>query len=98
MRILGIQVAAAESLHSAMGPVRDGEEQLAELDRCGPCSMTFRVAAATSYAQAGALDASASYVDAGGTRDCRHVARQPAGNRRMGGPRCATAMTMGMDH
>jgi DNA-binding SARP family transcriptional activator len=64
VRVLGTQLEAAGSVREAMHALQSSEEALAGRDACGPCSMTFRVAAAMSCARAGDLEAASSYVSA----------------------------------
>jgi hypothetical protein len=63
IRILGIKVDLAQSLRDKVNAIQEGEQQLAGHEACGPCSMPFRVAAATAFARSGDLEAATSYVN-----------------------------------
>ncbi|MFD1152313.1 hypothetical protein, partial [Saccharothrix hoggarensis] len=54
IRVHGVRVLAADSLGGALGVIRDAERWLHEAPHvCDPCSMGFRIAAATACACAG---------------------------------------------
>ena len=56
VRIHGALVAAAANPHAATHRVEDADRRLDRRNVCPPCSLGFRVAAATAYARAGRLD------------------------------------------
>ncbi|MFJ6674177.1 BTAD domain-containing putative transcriptional regulator [Actinosynnema sp. NPDC091369] len=54
IRVHGVRVLAADTLGGALGPIRDAERWLTGAPHvCDPCSMGFRIAAATACAHAG---------------------------------------------
>ena len=56
VRVLGVQVCAAERPLDALKAAREAEQELVDVPRiCEPCSMNFRVEAARAFARAGDL-------------------------------------------
>ncbi|MCE6997686.1 hypothetical protein LZG04_23215 [Saccharothrix sp. S26] len=54
IRVHGVRVLAADTLGGALGAIREAERWLARASHvCDPCSMGFRIAAATACAHAG---------------------------------------------
>lgn len=63
VRVLGAKILAAGDPARALGVVKAAEPILAGGEVCEPCSMTFRVAAATAAARAGDRERAARYVE-----------------------------------
>ncbi|MFD0202744.1 MULTISPECIES: AfsR/SARP family transcriptional regulator [Saccharothrix] len=63
IRVHGVRVPAADSLGGELGAIRDAERWLAEVPHvCDPCSIGFRIAAATACATAGSPSRARSHL------------------------------------
>ena len=63
VRVLGGRVQAASDPRHALDVVRGAEDTLAHREVCEPCSLPFRVAAATASARAADMDRAARYME-----------------------------------
>ncbi len=63
IRVHGVRVLAADSLGGALGAIREAERWIIEAPHvCDPCSMGFRIAAATACADAGSPGRARSHL------------------------------------
>jgi DNA-binding SARP family transcriptional activator len=63
VRVLGVQVCAADRMLNALKVVRDAERLLADAPRiCEPCSMNFRVEAARVLARSGDISRARTHI------------------------------------
>lgn len=64
VRLLGVEVAAADNRLDALKVARDAERLLAQAARvCEPCSMNFRIEAARAFARAGELSGARRQIE-----------------------------------